>query len=160
MYFKLDESLAHRRTCSSNFLLQLAMQLQKHIWISRVVEWMKCMSNWTDKFVPGITLFVRKLSCLSWLRRSTNVFVWLAVNFRTIGKAKTVKKFIGGKLIYGHLIMSSCLVRCWLTTEWHLGLASCLLYRNFLFNSHWKRVCTSQVLPMWSTYSAWTNQCS
>ena len=24
-------------------------------------------------------------------------------------------------------------VRSWLTSEWHLGLASCLLYRNFLF---------------------------
>ena len=42
MYFKLDESLAHS---SLNFLLELAMQLQKYIWISRVVEWMKCMSN-------------------------------------------------------------------------------------------------------------------
>ena len=24
-------------------------------------------------------------------------------------------------------------MRCWLTNEWHLGLASCLLYWNFLF---------------------------
>ena len=55
--------------------------------------------------------------------------------------AKTEKKtelkhtFIRGKLIYGDLIYtSSCLVRCWLTSESHLGLASCLLYRNFLFN--------------------------
>ena len=36
MYFKLDENLAHS---SLNFLLELAMQLQKYIWISRVVEW-------------------------------------------------------------------------------------------------------------------------
>ena len=63
------------------------------------------------------------------------LIVWQAVSFRTVGKAKTVKKFIGGKLIYGHLITSSCLVCCWLTTEWHLGLASCLLYRNFLFKA-------------------------
>ena len=56
--------------------------------------------------------------------------------FKNIGKAKTVKKFIHGKLIYSHLIMSSCLVHCWLTNEWHLGLANCLLYRNFLFKSN------------------------
>ena len=70
MYFKLDESLAHS---SLNFLLELAMQLQKYIWISRVVEWMKCMSNLTDKFVPGITftqiivsfLVNKKYKCLS-----------------------------------------------------------------------------------------------
>ena len=71
MYFKLDESLAHS---SLNFLLELAMQLRKYIWISRVVEWMKCMSNLTDKFVPGITLFTqiivsflvdKKYKCLS-----------------------------------------------------------------------------------------------
>ena len=62
MYFKLDESLAHS---SLNFLLELAMQLQKHIWISRLIEWMKCMSNLTDKLVPGITLFMQIiLSCL------------------------------------------------------------------------------------------------
>ena len=71
MYFKLDESLAHS---SLNFLLKLAMQLWKYIWISRVVKWMKCKSNWTDKFVPGITLFTqiivsflaeKKYKCLS-----------------------------------------------------------------------------------------------
>ena len=71
MYFKLDESLAHT---SLNFLLKLAMQLRKYIWISRVVEWMKCMSNLTDKFVLGITLFMqiivsflvdKKYKCLS-----------------------------------------------------------------------------------------------
>ena len=56
MYFKLDESLAHS---SLNFLLELAMQLQKYIWISQVVKWMKCMSNLTDKFVPAITLFTQ-----------------------------------------------------------------------------------------------------
>ena len=49
MYFKLDESLIHSNL---NFLWELAMQLQKYIWISRVVKWMKCMSNLTDKFVP------------------------------------------------------------------------------------------------------------
>ena len=54
MYFELDESSAHS---SLNFLLELAMQHWKYIWISRVVEWMTCMSNLTDKFVPGITLF-------------------------------------------------------------------------------------------------------
>ena len=54
MYFKLDESLAHS---SLNFLLELAMQLWKYIWISRVIKWMKCMSNLTDKFVPDTTLF-------------------------------------------------------------------------------------------------------
>ena len=31
------------------------MKLQKYIWISRVGEWMKCMSNLADKFVPRIT---------------------------------------------------------------------------------------------------------
>ena len=56
MYFKLDERLAHS---SLNFRLELAMQLQEYIWILRVVEWMKCMSNLTDKFVPGITLFTQ-----------------------------------------------------------------------------------------------------
>ena len=56
MYFKLDESLAHS---SLNFLLKLAMQLRKYIWILRVVKWMKCMPNLTDKFVPGITLFTQ-----------------------------------------------------------------------------------------------------
>ena len=56
MYFKPDESLAHS---SLYFLLELAMQLRKYIWISRAVEWMKCMSNLTDKFVPGITLFAQ-----------------------------------------------------------------------------------------------------
>ena len=56
-----------------------------------------------------------------------------------------MQKFICGKLIYGHLITSSCLVRCWLTTEWHLGLASCLLYRNFLFKFRVGRSC-DQVL--------------
>ena len=113
MYFKLDESLAHS---SSNFLLELAMQMRKYIWISRVVERMKCMSNLTDKFVLGITLFTAQIivSYLGWQ------------------EGKAVKRFIRGKLIYGHLITSSCLVRCWLTNEWHLG-ASCLLYRNFPF---------------------------
>ena len=53
MHFKLDEGLAYS---SLNFLLELAMQLRKYIWISRVVE---CMSNLTDKFVPGITLFTQ-----------------------------------------------------------------------------------------------------
>ena len=56
MYFKLDESFAHS---SLNFLLELAMQLQKYIWILWAVKWMKCMSNLTDKFVPGITLFTQ-----------------------------------------------------------------------------------------------------
>ena len=53
MYFKLDESLEHS---SLSFLLELAMQLQKYIW-TWVGEWMKCMSNLTDKFVLAITLF-------------------------------------------------------------------------------------------------------
>ena len=56
MYFKLDESLAHS---SLSFHLELAMQLRKYIWISWVVEWMKCMSNLTDKFVSGIYLFMQ-----------------------------------------------------------------------------------------------------
>ena len=56
MYFKLDESLAHS---SLNFLLELAMQLRKYIWILRVIEWMKCMSYLTDKFVLGLTLFTQ-----------------------------------------------------------------------------------------------------
>ena len=59
MYFKPDDSLADG---SLNFILQLVMQLQKYVWISRVFEWMKCMSNLTDKFVPVITV-LRKLSC-------------------------------------------------------------------------------------------------
>ena len=55
MYFKPDESLAH---CSSlKFIFELAMQPRRYIWISRVGEWMKRMSNLTDKFVAGITLF-------------------------------------------------------------------------------------------------------
>ena len=71
MYLKLDESLAHS---SLNFLLELAMQLQKYIWISWVVEWLKCMSNLINKFVLGITLFTqiivpflvdKKYKCLS-----------------------------------------------------------------------------------------------
>ena len=44
-----------------------------------------------------------------------------------------MKKFICGKLIYSHLITSSCVLCCWLAIEWHRGLARCLLYRNFLF---------------------------
>ena len=56
MYFKLDESLAHS---SFNFFLESAIQLRKYIWISRVVEWMKCMSSLTDKFVPDITFFAQ-----------------------------------------------------------------------------------------------------
>ena len=35
------------------------MQLWQYIWISRVGKWMKCMSNLTDKFVAGITLFTQ-----------------------------------------------------------------------------------------------------
>ena len=35
MYFKLYESLAHS---SLDFLLELAMQLQRYIWISRVTK--------------------------------------------------------------------------------------------------------------------------
>ena len=47
-----------------------------------------------------------------------------------------MKKVIRGKLISGHLITSSCLVRCWFSNEWHLGLpTNCLLYRNFLFRT-------------------------
>ena len=56
MYFKLDESLAYS---SLAFLLELAMQLRKYIWILWVVEWMKWLSNLTDKFVPSITLFTQ-----------------------------------------------------------------------------------------------------
>ena len=56
MYFKLDESLAHT---SLNFLFELAMQLRKYIWILQDIEWMKCMSNLTDNFVLGITLFMQ-----------------------------------------------------------------------------------------------------
>ena len=75
MYFILDESLAHS---SLNFLLELAMQLRKYIWISRVVEWIKCMSNFTDKFVPGITLFAQII--LSFLvERSTNVLFFSGI---------------------------------------------------------------------------------
>ena len=70
MYFKLDESLGHS---SLNCLVELAMQLQKYVWMSRVGMWMKCMFNLTDNFVPGITLFmqiivsflVEKYKCLS-----------------------------------------------------------------------------------------------
>ena len=29
-------------------------------------------------------------------------------------------------------------MHCWLTNEWHLGRASCLLYWNFLFKYHFK----------------------
>ena len=72
MYLKPDESLTHS---SFHFLLELAMQLRKYIWILRVIEWMKCMYNLTDKFVPGIALFMqiivsslvgeKKYKCLS-----------------------------------------------------------------------------------------------
>ena len=67
------------------------------------------------------------------VKRSTNVLVSLAVSFRTQGSLKLWKKFIRSEWIYGHLITSSSLVHCWLTNEWHLGLASSLLYWNFLF---------------------------
>ena len=56
MYFKPDESLAQS---SLDFILKLAMQLWKYIWISRAFEWMKCTSNLADKFVMGITLFTQ-----------------------------------------------------------------------------------------------------
>ena len=46
IYFKLDESLWHS---SLKFLLELTMQLRRYILISRVGEWMKGMSNLTDK---------------------------------------------------------------------------------------------------------------
>ena len=67
MFFKLHEGFGYSS-------LELAMQLQKLIWISRVGEWMKCMSKFTDKFVAGITLFMqitlyflveKKYECLS-----------------------------------------------------------------------------------------------
>ena len=48
MYFELGKNLAHS---SLNFLLKLAMQLWKYIWILWEVEWIKCMSNLTNKFV-------------------------------------------------------------------------------------------------------------
>ena len=60
MYFNLDESLTHR---SLNLLLELAMQLWKYIWISWVVEWMKCMSNLTQ-IVPGIIFFTQIIMSL------------------------------------------------------------------------------------------------
>ena len=57
IYFKLHESLwVHS---SLNFLLELATQLWKYIWVSLVGKWMKCTSNLTDKFVPGITWFTQ-----------------------------------------------------------------------------------------------------
>ena len=43
---------------TQNFLLELAMQLQKYIWILWAAEWMKCMPNLTEKFELGITLFM------------------------------------------------------------------------------------------------------
>ena len=42
-----------------NMEFGLAMQLRKYIWILQVVEWMKCMSDLTNKFVLGITLFTQ-----------------------------------------------------------------------------------------------------
>ena len=33
--------------------------MTQYVWISQVSEWMKCMSNLTDKFVLGITLFTQ-----------------------------------------------------------------------------------------------------
>ena len=66
----VDKSLAHS---TLNFLLKLTMQLQKHIWISWVVEWIICLI-WLSNFVPGITLFTqiilpllvdKKYKCLS-----------------------------------------------------------------------------------------------
>ena len=79
--FELDESLAHS---SLNFVLELAMQLQKYIclWILQEVQWMKCMSNLTDRFVPGINIYTNYHVLLA-VNRSMDTLVWLALTFRT-----------------------------------------------------------------------------
>ena len=89
--------------------------------VQYIVQWPNGFPNQmcyclTECFSFIITLqYLGKLSRPSLLTRSTNVLVWLAVSFRTRGRLKLWKKFIHGKLIYGHLITSSCLLRCWLT---------------------------------------------
>ena len=55
MYFKLE----FRTIISLDFLFDLAIQLWKHMWILQVGERMKCMSNLSDKFMLGRTLFVQ-----------------------------------------------------------------------------------------------------
>ena len=58
------------------------------------------MSNLSDKFVPGITLFMQII--LSFL---VNKYKYLSLTgswFYKIGRAKTVKNVIHAKLIYGH----------------------------------------------------------
>ena len=60
----------------------LAMQLRRYIWISWVGEWMKRMSNLTDKFEAGITLFTQMIVSFLVEVRSTNTLAWLAVSSR------------------------------------------------------------------------------
>ena len=113
------------------------MQLQKYIRISQVVEWMKCMSNLTDKFVRGINIIYTNYCVFLAVTRSTNVLVWLAVSFRTERIHKLRKKFIHDKFIDGHLItssMSHTLLINWQMNDILAGLG-CLLYWNFLFNT-------------------------
>ena len=90
MYFKLDES-------SLNFLLEIAMQLRKYIWILRVSEWMKFMPYLTDKFMPGLTHII-----LYFLVEKYRYFSLTCSKFLNMGKAKTVKNFIRSKLIFGY----------------------------------------------------------
>ena len=81
----LHIGIAHN---SLNFLLELAMQLQKYIWILQEVQWMKCMSNLTDRFVLGIINIYTNYCVLLAVTRSTNILVCLAV---MAGKPKTLK---------------------------------------------------------------------
>ena len=81
------------------------MQLRKYFLISRVGEWTKCMCNFTDKFEAVIILY-RQIIVSSLVEK---MYQYISVT----GRAKTLKNFILGKLIYGHLITRSCQVRCW-----------------------------------------------
>ena len=76
MYLKLDKRLAHS---GLNILLELAMQLRKYVWILQVIVWEKCMSNLTDKFVPGITLFMQLSVLLGWQEIQMSQFNWQLV---------------------------------------------------------------------------------
>ena len=67
---------------SLNFVLGLAMQLRKYIWIAWVGEWMKCMSTLIDKFVLELTYLFTQI-ILSFLLEKKWKYLTLTGSFRT-----------------------------------------------------------------------------
>ena len=110
------------------------MQLQKYIWISQVGEWMKYICNLTDKFVAGIILSTQ-IIVSSLLEKKYQYPSLTGSCFLNIGRAKILKNSVLGKLIYGHLITSSCLMRCWWQMTGSLACPTVLLWRGSVFKN-------------------------